>query len=827
MKTTRILTLLALLLSVTLALSSCKKPQPEEPETPEAPEQPDTPEQVDEIELPRVKLFEDTLVVMYTTATFFAEVTDNGNDTVTQRGFCYGWQETITDTVFCESGLGRFSATIDSLAPGTTYSLFAFARNSAGWGISEKIRFTTLEYGCPEVTTASVTDITETTALGGGTVFSDGESPVTERGLCWSTEPNPTVESLHLSAGEGLGTYSCDMENLAANTTYYVRAYATNAIGTSYGQEIHFNTMATPPAPSIPPIVTTGSVTDITLTTAVGQGHVTADGGAEVTERGLCWGVSPLPDLNGDHAESGTGMGSFSVNLTGLEVNTTYCVRAYATNAAGTAYGEEVLFTTENHASEQIITSEVTEITQNSAVCGGEIVSDGGHDIIERGICWNITGNPTIDHFHALATGNTATFSCTMTGLSTHYTYFVRAYFKTTQGVTYGNQVSFSTLGELPLVSITDMTLIVSPVVQFFAQVLGGSGSYVIERGICWGTNPLPTIADNHLGDAEAGEGYYSGFVNRLTPRTTYYFRAYAINEDGVGYSEQREIFTDSELPDGPEGTLKGYFTVSQNKRVRFSKGNLQCRIVDAYSEIYEWRFAEHQYDYIGEANSDVGFSYLGWFDLYCWGTSGWDCGDRQRFKPYERYFGNFPNQMAYIYGPPHPYGLTGKYACSDWGVFNAISNGGNVAGQWRTLTSSEWTYLLNTRRYDYGYDCYAKAVVNQVNGIIVLPDGWNRNYYPLAAVNQWISIDFTTNIIDVADWENTFETLGAVFIPAAGQCDNQGLVEMHEGGFYWSSTPQGSRDYASLFHFNRQRVDADTYNYKCSSSSVRLVQDE
>ena len=222
MKYLKLYALLALLLSVTLAFTGCNKLQPEEPETPEVPEEPETPEQVDEIELPTVKLFEDTLVVRYTTATVFAEVTDNGNDTVTQRGFCYGLQDAITDTVFCGDGIGRFTVMIDSLAPGSTYGLVAFARNSAGIGVSEKMSFITLEYGCPEVTTVPVTDITETTARGGGTVLSDGDTPVTERGLCWSTDPNPTVEGFHMAAGEGLGSYSCDMEGLMANTTYYL-----------------------------------------------------------------------------------------------------------------------------------------------------------------------------------------------------------------------------------------------------------------------------------------------------------------------------------------------------------------------------------------------------------------------------------------------------------------------------------------------------------------------------------------------------------------------------------------------------------------------------
>ena len=290
-----------------------------------------------------------------------------------------------------------------------------------------------------------------------------------------------------------------------------------------------------------------------------------------------------------------------------------------------------------------------------------------------------------------------------------------------------------------------------------------------------------------------------------------------------MGYSEQREIFTDSELPDGPEGAVKGYFTVGSNKRVRFSKGNLQCRIVDASSSSYQWRFAEHQYDYIGETNANVSSSYPDWFDLFGWGTSGWNCGNTY-YQPYERRGGNYgPN-----FGPLHPNNLTGKFANSDWGVFNAISNGGNTAGQWRTLTNGEWEYLLNDRLYDNGFDCWVKAQVNQVNGVIVLPDNWNRGYFPLTGYNQWISTTYSDNIISATDWENTFEALGVVFLPAAGQCQGHEALLMNEQGFYWSSTHDNNfQQYAYDVHFDEQRVLSSVWEYKHYCLSVRLVQDE
>ena len=134
-------------------------------------------------------------------------------------------------------------------------------------------------------------------------------------------------------------------------TTYYVRAYAVNSKGTAYGEQVSFTTNKTVVLPS----VTTSAITQITQTTAVAGGSVTADGNASVTERGVVYSTVSNPVINNIYhttITSGSGTGSFSVNLTNLVEGTTYYVRAYATNSTGTAYGEELVFTTESVLSE-------------------------------------------------------------------------------------------------------------------------------------------------------------------------------------------------------------------------------------------------------------------------------------------------------------------------------------------------------------------------------------------------------------------------------------------------------------------------------------------
>jgi len=199
------------------------------------------------------------------------------------------------------------------------------------------------EVTTPSVTTGDVTNITTTTASCSGNVTSDGGSSVTARGVCWSTSQNPTTSNSKTTNGTGLGTYTSHITGLSPNTTYYVRAYATNSEGTAYGEQKTFTTNAQQATPS----VTTGDITNITTTTASCSGNVTSDGGSSVTARGVCWSTSQNPTTSNSKTTNGTGLGTYTSHITGLSPNTTYYVRAYAINSQGTAYGEQRNFITQ------------------------------------------------------------------------------------------------------------------------------------------------------------------------------------------------------------------------------------------------------------------------------------------------------------------------------------------------------------------------------------------------------------------------------------------------------------------------------------------------
>ena len=194
----------------------------------------------------------------------------------------------------------------------------------------------------PIVTTNSVTNIGSTSATCGGTVVNEGGTSVSERGICWSTNQNPTIFDSHLQIGSGAGIYNTTLTGLTTGATYYVKAYAINLMGTSYGDEVSFTTSFV----GQPPAVTTTNITGLTATGATSGGNVTVEGSSAVTARGVCWNTSGNPTVSGLHTSDGGGGGSFTSQLTELSPSTTYYVKAYSTNSYGTSYGNQVDFTT-------------------------------------------------------------------------------------------------------------------------------------------------------------------------------------------------------------------------------------------------------------------------------------------------------------------------------------------------------------------------------------------------------------------------------------------------------------------------------------------------
>lgn len=197
--------------------------------------------------------------------------------------------------------------------------------------------------------------------------------------------------------------------------------------------------------PEVPTVVT-NAATDITDTSATGNGEVTTDGGATITERGFCWSISANPTTADDKVvEAGT-TGVYAGSITGLSANTMYHYRAYATNSIGTAYGADYTISTVL-AVPTVITSAVTDIGSSAATANGYVVDAGGGTILERGFAWGTAPNPTITADNkVVVSGALGGFTGSLVGLSSSVLYHVRAYAVNEAGIAYGADVFFTSL---------------------------------------------------------------------------------------------------------------------------------------------------------------------------------------------------------------------------------------------------------------------------------------------------------------------------------------------------------------------------------------------
>lgn len=210
------------------------------------------------------------------------------------------------------------------IAPGITGQTLTFCYNAPQWGPC-----------LPQVTTLPVTNITGYTAASGVNITATGGNAVTTAGICWSTNPNPTLNDSVNPNGSVSGTTNLNLTNLSPGTTYFIRAFATNIAGTTYGNQLTFTT-------GILATVSTQSASNITFNSAIVGGNVTSIGGSPVTSRGVCWSTTQNPTLANNSLIIGSGLGAFNDTITGLTGNTTYYVRAFATNSNGTAYGNQM-----------------------------------------------------------------------------------------------------------------------------------------------------------------------------------------------------------------------------------------------------------------------------------------------------------------------------------------------------------------------------------------------------------------------------------------------------------------------------------------------------
>lgn len=326
-------------------------------------------------------------------------------------------------------------------------------------------------------------------------------------------------------------------------------------------------------------------------------------------------------------------------------------------------------------------------------------------------------------------------------------------------------------------------------------EVVSDGWAFVASRGVCWNTEPNPTVANPHTSD-QSGLGHFTSSITELLPNTVYYVRAYATNSAGTAYGNEVSFTTEPESL-WPNGTLPGLFSIDEIRSVQFSQGNLQYK-----ASTNTWRFANTQYEIIGEENVNISSTYDGYIDLFGWGTSGYNHG-AVCYQPWS--VGNNPHNY-YAYGN-QLYDLDNQNGWADWG-YNPIINGGNQENYWHTLSLNEWSYILYSRETPSGIR-FAKVYINELsmNGLIILPDDWDESLFWLTHTNQ-PNAPFTSNPISIEQL-NYLESYGVVFLSTTERRGWDIYQPTYNSGtsiVYWTSTHGNDQDACTLL-INQQYV--------------------
>lgn len=444
----------------------------------------------------------------------------------------------------------------------------------------------------PTVTTtiATPSSVTGISASAGGNVTNAGDTALTARGVCWSTATGPAISDANDGRtvnGDTLGIFSSSLTGLMPGKTYYYRAYATNSV-TAYGDEMSFTTDTIIPSLDIPaPPSPAATYLGATLSVSV-----YANGDDAGTTCGIYWSNVNPPEQTENNRVVGTLRPNsliFDCLIPAgiLKGSTTYYAISYATNRIGTSYGSGVTtFTTADAVAPTVTgTLPASAIAAYHATSGGlaDAVNYGGANdgVIQRGICWSTSNDvayltltsasdlmaiPPILVGHTTEGGGTGAFTSILSGLAPNTIYYYRAYATSRDNVRNVNLTGYDTLTS-PIKSVTTLLRSVPDVttgsasgLTDFGVTLTGhldsdgndqpAGMYqpiVTETGVCWNTNPNPTIANNPTPSSPAVLEVGSDFTISLTtlsPGTTYYFRAYATNSLGTGYGRNISFTT-------------------------------------------------------------------------------------------------------------------------------------------------------------------------------------------------------------------------------------------------------------------------------------------
>ena len=766
-------------------------------------------------------------------------VKDDGGASVTERGVVYSTSKEPTTSnykVKSGSGVGEFTCNLTNLQDNAIYYVRAYGINSKGTVYGEERYFTTKEITLPSVYTSNVTDIAYTSASIRGNVTNDGNAEVTERGIVYSTTQNPTTSNTKKRNGSGTGSFTCNLTDLQDGVSYYVRAYATNLKGTAYGEEKSFTTKTINL-----PTVSTLAASDISFTSATVGGNVSDDGGGNVNERGIVYSTSKEPTTSNNKVKNGSGNGSFSCDLTGLQDGVTYYVRAYATNLKGTAYGEEKSFTTKTINLPTVSTTTASNISYTSATVGGNVSNDGGANVTERGIVYSTLKEPTISNNKVKNGSGNGSFSCDLSNLQDGVTYYVRAYAINLKGTAYGEEKSFTTKTiNLPTVSTSVPSNISYTSAEVGCKLINDGGAYVTELGVVYSTSQEPTISNNKV-KTEGGSGIigYHPTLSNLQDGVTYYVRAYAINLKGIAYGEEKSFTTKTiNLPTVSTLAASDISSTSAtvNGNVSDDGGANVTERGIVYSTLKEPTISNNRVKN-GSGNGSFscdlsnlqdGVTY--YVRAYAINLKGTAYGAEISFSTPKRLL---ENGYEYI-----DLGLSVKWATCNVGATKPEDYGDYFAwGETQPKDYYDWSTYKWCRGSEnthtkYCTNSYYGTVDNKT--VLDLSDdaaraNWGGSWRMPTTEEQQELINncswIWTNQNGVTGYKVVSYNGNSIFLPAAGYCNDSSLFNVGSYGYYWSSSLNTANPYGACYSL----LKSSNVNYfgsfrRCYGVSVRPV---
>lgn len=459
-------------------------------------------------------------------AVFSARVKDDGVADglkhLKRKGICWNTQgsPTVSDgqVAVSEGEATGFEVGIPNLQEHTVYYLRAFAENDnsdLSYGPELKIE---MGKTLPQIGEVIVLD-----PIGkqfGSTVINEGGNALISKGFCWNREGNPTVGDQKLIADE---SFTARIDALEADSTYYIRAFAENAYGIVYSEQISIRIASAPKL---------GEIERIDPETNRFRSLVADDGGSEVLEYGFCWNQTGNPLVSENPVQ---GDADFTASLGDLAPGV-YYMRAYAVNKVGTGYSHELVFTIKSLLPPEL--GGIIHVDSETNTFRSSILQDGGSEITEWGFCWNQTGNPMVSDN---SVPGDADFTASLGDLAPGL-YYVRAYAVNKVGISYSREQVVTSISPKTAPRLGGIDRIVSELNTFRSFIMDDGGREVTERGFCWNSTGQPTVADHTVW---VDDEVFRASLGDLEPGV-YYVRGYAVNEIGIGYSATIEHIVES-----------------------------------------------------------------------------------------------------------------------------------------------------------------------------------------------------------------------------------------------------------------------------------------